>query len=137
MGHEQTPDALARARDGWEPPDSFERCGMDELTARVYLNLGRLDVAESYAAGAVRAWGSGERRNGVLADITLATIHVQAGEPDGARLAKTAIDGVGLLQSLRARQHWLEPLATALEARPGSDYRELARIARQVATTRT
>jgi len=46
----------------------------------------------------VRAWGSGERRNGVLADITLATIHITAGQPDGARLAKKAIDGVGLLR---------------------------------------
>ncbi len=136
MGHEQAPAALARARDGWEAPDSFERSGMDELTARVYLNLGRLDVAESYAAGAVRAWGSGERRNGVLADITLATIHVRAGEPDGVRLAKGAIDGAALLRSVRARERWLEPLAAALEARPGSDAGELARMARQVATTR-
>ncbi|MDQ4032176.1 MAG: helix-turn-helix transcriptional regulator [Actinomycetota bacterium] len=131
MSHEQAPSALARARDGWEAPDSFERSGMDELTARVYLDLGRLDVAESYAAGAVRAWGSGERRNGVLADITFATIHVKAGEPDGLRLAKGAIDGAALLRSVRARERWLEPLAAALEARRGSDARELARRARQ------
>jgi len=136
MGHEQAPTALARARDRWEPPDSFERSGMDELTARVYLNLGRLDMAESYAAGAVRAWGSGERRNGVLADITLATVHVKAGEPDGSQRAKEAIDGVALLRSVRARERWLEPLAAALEARPGSDARELARTARQVAAAR-
>jgi hypothetical protein len=136
MDHEQAPSALTRARDGWEPPDGFERSGMDELTARVYLNLGHLDIAESYAAGAMRAWGSGERRNGVLANTTLATIHVKAGEPDGARLAKEAIDGVAVLRSVRARQRWLEPLATALEARPGDDYRELARMARQVAATR-
>jgi transcriptional regulator with XRE-family HTH domain len=136
VDHEQAPDALAQARDGWEPPDSFERCGMDELTARVYLNLGCLDLAESYAAGAVRAWGSGERRNGVLANITLATIHVRAGEPDGVRLAKGAIDGAALLRSVRARERWLEPLATALEARPGGDYHELARMARRVAATR-
>ncbi|MDQ3275831.1 MAG: helix-turn-helix domain-containing protein [Actinomycetota bacterium] len=133
MGHEQAPAALARARDGWEAPDSFERSGMDELTARVYLDLGRLDVAESYAVGAVRARAGGERRNGVLADVTLAIIHVRAGEPDGVRLAKQAIDGVASLRSVRARERWLEPLAAALEARPGSDYRELARMARQVA----
>ena len=136
MDHEQAPDALTRARDGWEPPDGFERSGMDELTARVYLNLGHLDIAESYAAGAVRAWGSGERRNGVLANTTLAIIHVKAGEPDGARLAKEAIDGVAVLRSVRARQRWLEPLATALEARPGGDAKQLARMARRVATTR-
>ncbi|MDQ4031121.1 MAG: hypothetical protein M3332_02155, partial [Actinomycetota bacterium] len=136
MGHEQAPDALARARDGWEPPDTFERSGMDELTARVHLNLGRLEVAESYAAGAVRAWGIGERRNGVLADITLAAIHVRAGEPDGLRLAKGAIDGAALLRSVRARKRWLAPLADALDARTGGDARELARMARQVATVR-
>ena len=136
MEHPQATEYLTRARDGWEPPDSFERSGMDELTARVYLNLGHLDVAEPYAAGAVRAWGSGEQRNGVLADITLATIHVRAGEPDGLPLAKKAIDGVALLRSVRARVRWLEPLVAALEARPGSDYRDLARMARQVVTTR-
>ena len=36
---------------------------------------------------------------------------------------------------MHARQR-LEPLAAALAARPGSDYRELARMARQVASTR-
>ena len=136
MEHPQAIKHLTRARDGWEPPDSFERSGMDELTARVYLDLGHLDVAEPYAAGAVRAWGSGERRNGVLADITLATIHVRAGEPDGLALAKKAIDGVALLRSVRARVRWLEPLVAALESRPGGDYQQLARMARQVAATR-
>ncbi|MDQ3990471.1 MAG: hypothetical protein M3291_15020, partial [Actinomycetota bacterium] len=129
MGHEQAHSALARARDGWEPPDSFELSGMDELTARTYLNLGRLDVAESYAAGAVRAWG--ERRNGVLAEVTLAIIHIKAGEPDGLRLAQRAIEGVASLRSMRARERWLGPLTAVLEARPGGDARELARSARQ------
>ncbi|HWR47754.1 MAG TPA: hypothetical protein VN327_09140 [Pseudonocardiaceae bacterium] len=41
------------------------------------------------------------------------------------------------LQSVAVRRQRLVPLATALEAQPGSDTRELARIARQVATTRT
>jgi hypothetical protein len=39
----------------------------------------------------------------------------------------------GALDSARARER-LVPLAAALEARPGSDHRELARMARQVAT---
>jgi hypothetical protein len=39
------------------------------------------------------------------------------------------------LTSVRVRRR-LEPLAVALEARPGSDYRELARMARLVATIR-
>ncbi len=39
------------------------------------------------------------------------------------------------LSSVRARQR-LDPLVTALESRPRADHRELARMARQVATTR-
>ena len=100
------------------------------------LNLGRLDVAESAAAAAMRGWeGSPDRRRSVLGGITLATIHVRAGEPRGLVMAKSAIDAVALLRSGRARDR-LVPLAAALEARPGSDYRELARMTRQVATTR-
>ena len=49
-------------------------------------------------------------------------------------MAKTALDAVASSHSRRARER-LEPLATALEARPGSDARELARMARQVAVT--
>jgi hypothetical protein len=41
-----------------------------------------------------------------------------------------------MLRSVRARERWLEPLAAALEARRGSDARELARMARGVAATR-
>ena len=55
-----------------------------------------------------------------------------AGEPRGLVMAKTAIDTVVLLHSVRARER-LNPLATALEARRGGDARELARMARQVA----
>ena len=55
-----------------------------------------------------------------------------AGEPRGLVMAKTAIDAVVLLHSVRARER-LNPLAAALEARRGSDARELARMARQVA----
>jgi len=60
---------------------------------------------------------------------------VQAGEPRGLGMAKSAIDSVAPLHSVRVRER-LIPLAEALEARPGSDHRELARVARQVATTR-
>ncbi len=132
---EEARSALAAARGDWEPPDSFERSGMDELTARVHLGLGRLDVAEPFAAVAVRVSGAAERRNRVLASVTLATIHVRAAEPCGILLAKTAIDGVRGLRSVRARQQWLRPLTEALEARPSAEYRELARMARQVTAT--
>ncbi|MGH3853779.1 MAG: hypothetical protein ACRDR6_09815, partial [Pseudonocardiaceae bacterium] len=63
-------------------------------------------------------------------------IHVRAGEPRGLTLAHHAIEAVSTLQSVAARREWLTPLATALEARPGTDTQELARMARQIATTR-
>lgn len=68
----------------------------------------------------------------MLAEISIATLHVHAGEPDGAPLAARAIDGVAGLRSARARARLL-PLADALDARPGSDAQELAHRARQVA----
>ncbi len=60
------------------------------------------------------------------AGVVFATIHVQAGEPGGPGLAHDAITRVGKLRSVRARKLLL-PLADALEARPGSDCRGLAR----------
>ncbi|HWR48517.1 MAG TPA: hypothetical protein VN327_13035 [Pseudonocardiaceae bacterium] len=47
--------------------------------------------------------------------------------------ARCAIGEASTLQSVAVRQQRLMPLAAALEARPSSDTRELARIARQVA----
>ncbi|MCA1673498.1 MAG: hypothetical protein LC799_15305, partial [Actinobacteria bacterium] len=64
-----------------------------------------------------------------------ATVHVRAGEPGGLQLAHSAVTAAAKLGSVRARRR-LEPLAAALETRPGSDARQLARMARQVATTR-
>lgn len=72
---------------------------------------------------------------GVFANVLRATLHVQTGEPRGLLMAKSAIDAVALLRSMRARERLL-PLADALEARPGSDCQQLAQMARQVATTR-
>jgi hypothetical protein len=40
------------------------------------------------------------------------------------------------LSSVRARQQYLSPLAVALEAWPGSDATQLARMTRQVIATR-
>ncbi|MGH3900682.1 MAG: hypothetical protein ACRDTA_21035 [Pseudonocardiaceae bacterium] len=56
-------------------------------------------------------------------------------DPGGLQLAHGAITGVTKLSSVRARRR-LEPLVAALEARSGSDHRELARMARQVVATR-
>ncbi|MBV9447298.1 MAG: hypothetical protein JO345_15555 [Streptosporangiaceae bacterium] len=48
-------------------------------------------------------------------------------------MAHHAIKAVSTLRSTRVRRERLLPLATALEVRPGTEARELARTARQVA----
>ncbi|MDQ4033886.1 MAG: hypothetical protein M3332_17240, partial [Actinomycetota bacterium] len=127
---------LAAAWDVWQPPHENDRGGMEWVTALVERDLGRIDVAERLTASSVRHWGAtGNRRDAALPAITLAELHVMAGEPRGLAMAKTAIDTVVRLRSVRARER-LEPLADALESRPGSDARELARMARQVAVVR-
>ncbi|MGH4008747.1 MAG: helix-turn-helix domain-containing protein [Pseudonocardiaceae bacterium] len=126
---------LARARDGYDPLNSHARADMDLVTALVYLHLGSLDIAESMASVSVRTFAqSTDRREGILADITLARLHVQTGEPDAARLAASAISAVAPLRSGIARAG-LAPLAAELEISPRSDLRELARWARQVAAS--
>jgi hypothetical protein len=58
----------------------------------VQLHLGALDLVESTASVSVQPFAHGtDRREGVLADITLARLHVQAGEPDALRVAASAI----------------------------------------------
>jgi len=127
---------LAAAWDVWQPPHENDRGGLEWVTALVERDLGRLDVAERFAASSVRHWSSnGNRRDAALPAITLAELHVMAGEPRGLAMARTAIGIVAPLHSVRARER-LVPLAEALEARPSSDHRELARMARQVAAAR-
>ena len=133
MEHEKAADHLARARDGWQSTEDGWRADQNYQSALVYAKLGRLDVAEQLTASIN---GAGRHRPvGVFAGVLRATIHVQTGEPRGLGMAKSAVDSVAPLHSMRARER-LVPLAEALEARPGSDHRELARMARQVATTR-
>ncbi|MGH3708538.1 MAG: hypothetical protein ACRDRQ_10645 [Pseudonocardiaceae bacterium] len=62
---------------------------------------------------------------------------MRAGEPRGLTLANHGIEAVSTLQSAAVRRERLIPLAAALEARPGTDTQELARTARQIATTRS
>ncbi len=139
LAHLNRPDAarsaLAAARDTWQAPDADDQAEMEWLTALIELNLGRLDVAEGLVATAVRHWdGTDDRRQAVLGSITLAAIHVQAGEPRGLELAHQAITRVAELRSVRARDR-LVPLVAALEARPGGEARELAGLARRVTAT--
>jgi transcriptional regulator with XRE-family HTH domain len=126
---------LGRARDGWTPPNPHAGADMDLITALTQLHLGELDSAHAAAATSVRAWRQGtDRREGVVADITLARVNVRAGEPTGLRMSAEAIESVRPLRSGLARE-WLIPLADDLGTQPGSDAQDLARTAREVAAT--
>lgn len=125
---------LTRARDGWVAPSLHSRADFDLTTAMVHLNLGALDTAEMMASTAVKTFASGsDRREGILADITLARLHVISGSPDAPRLAAQAVEGVIPTRSAVARAS-LAPLAAELERRGRSDLQELARRARQVSS---
>ena len=125
---------LTKSRELWQPTHTDPRGDQDYVAACLELGRGRLDAAEPFAAASVRRWDGVSALRGAQSIVVLATIHVQAGEPDGPQLARDAIGTVDHLSSVSARRR-LEPLATALDTRPGTDARELARTARQVATT--
>jgi hypothetical protein len=128
--------AVAESRDLWQPTPAVSVGDLDKVAARLELGRGRLDAAKAFAAASARLWeGRGGRRGRTGTGILLATIHVRMGESDGLRLAHEAITGAMKLSSVRIRRR-LELLATALESRSGSDYRDLARTARHVAITR-
>ena len=137
LGHpEAAYTALARSRELWQPTPADPAGDLDQVAARLELDRGRLEAAESFAAASVRRWeGVSNQRARTYSGIVLATVHVQAGEPRGLQLAHSAVTAAARLSSVRARRQ-LEPLATALEARSGSDAAQLARMARQVAVTR-
>ncbi len=134
LGYPDAADAaLAEGRERWQPTPAVPVGDLDRVAARLELERGRLDAAEAFAAASVRLWeGRSGRRGRTVAGILLATIHVRAGESDGLQLAHEAITGTMKLSSVRTRRR-LEPLATALQARPRRDHRDLA--AHQVATT--
>jgi len=109
---------------------------MELAIAGIQLDLGQLDTAEPFAASAVRTYGDDHRRGRTGAALTLAAeVHVRSGELRGLILAQQAIEAVSTLQSVAVRRERLVPLAAALENRPGSHAKELARTARQVAVT--
>ncbi|MGH3938811.1 MAG: helix-turn-helix domain-containing protein [Pseudonocardiaceae bacterium] len=132
---EQARSKLAAARDKWQAPDTFAQADADYRNADISLCLGQLDGAERFASLSVRAWGNQDRRPAASARILLATIHVRTGDSRSPQLAHHAITAATKLSSDRVRKRLL-PLADELDARCGSDYQELARMARQVATTR-
>ncbi|MGH3543682.1 MAG: helix-turn-helix domain-containing protein, partial [Mycobacterium sp.] len=134
--HRQTHAELTAARDGWTPPNAHAQADMDLFTALTWLHIGNDTSAEAAATKSVNAFGD-DRREGVVADMTLARLHVQTGEPNGLTLARSAITAVADTHSAVARECWLPKLAEALGTRPGSDAKELARQARQVAAVPT
>ena len=128
---------LAKARDGWEPPSAHARADMDLITAVTLLHLGQLDAAEAAVTTSVQTFAQGtDRREGVVADITLARLHVQPGERDGLPLVTAAINDAARLRSGIVRELWLPSLADTLDSRPGSDAQRLAHQAREIAATR-
>jgi transcriptional regulator with XRE-family HTH domain len=130
MGYrEEALRAIATARE-WTPSAPFDIADLDLMTAEVHLYLDRLDTAESMAAVSTRTFGN-DRREGVLADIVLATIHTRTREPDSTVLAQRAITSVASLRSVRARAS-LAGLVQALDAQADSTSRDLAHHARRV-----
>jgi len=127
--------ALAKSRELWQPHPDQPNGDLDRPAACLELDRDRLDTAQPFAAASVRRWEGVSQVGHTHSGVLLATIHVRAGEPDGLRMAHSAVTAAARLTSVRVCRR-LEPLAAALEARPGSDYRELARMARQVAATR-
>ncbi|HKR50294.1 MAG TPA: hypothetical protein VJT72_12075, partial [Pseudonocardiaceae bacterium] len=65
-------------------------------------------------------------------EVVLAAIHVRAGEPRGLAMAHSAITAVTKISSVRVRKR-LVLLADVLAARPGTDAKDLSRMAHQVA----
>lgn len=135
MGHSEAAERSLKVAREWRPATAYDIADMDCVTSYVYLWLGRLDTAEAFAASSVRKWAAEgtSRREGVLADIALATIHTRTHQPDAAVLAQRALAGVAPLRSLRTRRVKLAPLVKALDARADSTSRDLAYRARQLA----
>ena len=128
--------ALGKARELWQPTPADPAGDLDQVAARLELARGRLHIAEPFAAASVLRWeGLSNQRARTYASVVLATVHVRAGEPRGLQLAHGAVTAAARLSSMRVRRQ-LEPLVSALEVRPGADARQLARMARHVATTR-
>jgi transcriptional regulator with XRE-family HTH domain len=134
MGHSKAAERSLKTAREWQPANTYDDADMEHGASSVYLLLGHLDTAERFAASSVRKWSTegASRREGVAADIALATIHTQTGQSDAAALAQRAIDRVAPLRSLRTRRVKLVPLVEALNARADSTSCDLAHRARQV-----
>ncbi|MGH3671626.1 MAG: helix-turn-helix domain-containing protein [Pseudonocardiaceae bacterium] len=125
--------ALKSALETWRAPDADDQAEMDWLVGLIDFQLGRPDTAQRSVAASLRHWSSSaDRRAGVLGEITMASLYVQAGDSQGPDRAHQAITRVRELRSVRARER-LGPLVQTLDMRPERQYRELASHARRVA----
>lgn len=136
MGKRKEADREIKTAHEHEMTNPFDDADMDYRTSCVYRKLGRVGPAEVIVASSVRKWATEghARRDSVLSDIALATIHTQTGDTSSARLARTAISNVASLRSGRALAA-LTPLVEALQARPDSTSRDLAHHARTLLST--
>jgi hypothetical protein len=126
---------IAKSRQLWSPTRADRFGDLDRPAALLALRRGRLDAAESLAAASVRRCEGISQIGRTHSGVVLAAIHVRAGEPGGLSLAHGAITDVAKLSSIRVRKRLLL-LADALAARPGTDAKDLARMAHQVAGVR-
>ncbi|MFN2494296.1 MAG: hypothetical protein ABR608_00065 [Pseudonocardiaceae bacterium] len=129
--HTEAARTVASGRDLWTPTPADPFGDLDRPAAQIELHRGRLDNAETLAVASLRRWEGGRHYSRTLTGIIRATIHVTAGERQGLQLAHNAITDTARLSVLARKQ--LLPLAEALEARPSTDARDLARMARQAA----
>jgi hypothetical protein len=91
-----------------------DQADMDWATALTEMYLDRTDVAERLVSNAVGRWNdSHDRRQAVLGRITLAQLHVQAGDSRGVELAARATNEVRELRPTRAHR----PRVDAIKAR--------------------
>jgi len=127
---------LMTSRQLWQPQHGEPAGDLDRVAACIETQHGRLDIAEQLAAASLRRWQSISQVNHAQSGAVLATIYVTAGGSRGLPMAQRTITEAGKLSSIRLRRQWVLPLADALDTRPGTDARDLARQARKVATTR-
>jgi transcriptional regulator with XRE-family HTH domain len=126
---------MAKSRQLWSPTHADPYGDLDRPAALLALRRGRLDAAESLAAASVRRWEGIRQSSRTYSGVVLATIHVRAGEPGGLALAHDAITAVTKISSVRVRKSLLL-LVDALATRPGTDAKDLSRMALQVAGVR-
>jgi hypothetical protein len=110
-------------------------------SATAYALMDIPEQAKHCLATAREGWTPRDARERATTDRATAEIRLRRGAcadwgARGLMLARQAIEAVSTLQSVAVRRERLVPLVTALEARPGNDAKEIARIAHQVAATR-